>query len=216
MNAGDAAVQIVALVFAVSCHEAAHAWTAWRGGDPTARYLGRVTLNPLKHLDPMGSLIVPLALYLLGSPVMFGWAKPVPVVPGNLRRYPLDHLAVDVAGIAVNAALAVLSAVLLRVVFEAGAAMDLGGLRFALEPLAGLLVASMSVNLVLAVFNSLPIPPLDGGHVAMLLARGRLYRMLAAMEPYGIILLLVLVSTNAIDSLYGLAIKPLVALAVGA
>ncbi len=191
------AIELAALLLAVSLHESAHGWVAWRCGDPTARDAGRISLNPLRHLDPVGSLLVPLALAVAGAPV-FGWARPVPVVLARTREPRRAQLLVSAAGPASNLALASASGAvfsLLRPTLEAG------GASLWLEVAARFLLSSVAVNLVLAVFNLLPVPPLDGfGVLESALPRTWAARAMR-LRRYGMPLLLVLLFTGAFDHL---------------
>lgn len=167
--------QLVVFLFAISVHESAHAWTASRCGDPTARMLGRVTLNPIRHIDPIGTIVLPLVAAISGVPVL-GWAKPTPVDPRNFRNPVMDDILVSVAGPVSNFIVATGALLLLGILsFSSPAAHELiAGLRFgvhaggpdsALIPIAILLYELMLINIVLAVFNLIPVPPLDGSHV---------------------------------------------------
>lgn len=175
------------LLFSVVVHEVAHAWQALREGDTTARDLGRITLNPLPHLDPVGSLLVPLLLYFLPGDFLFGWAKPVPVNPRNYRNYRAGDIRVSLAGIVSNLCLVVLFALMLATLTA------LQGIPFFNGPI-GVNIALMAtygvfINLILAYFNLIPIPPLDGSHVLKHLlppAAGARYR---EMGRYGVTLL---------------------------
>jgi Zn-dependent protease len=151
------------LLVSVVLHEVAHGWMALRQGDDTALRAGRLTLNPVPHIDPIGSIVVPMALLLMPGGVLFGWAKPVPVDPRNFREYRRGDILVSLAGVAVNVALAVLCVGLMV------AAVWLARLAPGLEPVPAVLyrMAGLGVilNLILAIFNLVPLPPLDGSHV---------------------------------------------------
>lgn len=150
--------QIIVFLFAICVHESAHAWMAWRLGDPTARMLGRVTLNPLRHIDPVGTVLLPVIALLYHFP-MIGWAKPTPVDPRNFKNPVRDDILTSVAGPASNFLIAIVSIIALRLL-----AMGARG-SVVMEPLAILLWFSMAINVLLGVFNLIPIPPLDGSHV---------------------------------------------------
>lgn len=162
--------QMIAFLFAISVHESAHAWTASRRGDPTARMLGRVSLNPIRHIDPIGTILLPVVAAVSGFTIL-GWAKPTPVDPRNFRNPVLDDILTSVAGPVSNFIVATGALILLWIISlisETGRALVHGAARGTgsiLEPLVHLLVISMLINVVLAVFNLIPVPPLDGSHV---------------------------------------------------
>jgi len=166
------AFQMIAFLFAISVHESAHAWTASRCGDPTARMLGRISLNPIRHIDPVGTIVLPIVAALTNFPVI-GWAKPTPVDPRNFRNHVLDDILTAVAGpvsnfVVATAALLVLGGISLSsptarlIVLSAAGGFSSNSTLF---PLAKLLYDLMLINVVLAVFNLIPVPPLDGSHV---------------------------------------------------
>jgi len=208
-------IQLLAFAIAISVHESAHGWVAERLGDPTARWLGRITLNPIKHVDLIGTIIFPLMLALLGAPII-GWAKPVPFVTRNLRNQRRDPALVGLAGPAANILVAV-GVVLVLVVLKAVMpsfrellnAMIMSGAQGAsgiAAPLIYLLFSLAMVNLVLAVFNLIPIPPLDGSHVVGALLPPRLHWQWVQLERYGFLLLFALLWTGFL----GIIFKPFV------
>lgn len=178
------AVMLVPALLAIMLHEVSHGYVAERFGDPTARLLGRLNLNPFKHLDPIGTI----AVFIFG----FGWAKPVPVNPGNFRRPRKDMIWVAMAGPATNLMLAIVSALLLRIL----GLFDLGsGGMFAqmLIPLQMMVAFSLYINVLLAVFNLIPVPPLDGGRILMGFVPEVYAALLSRLEPFGLILIVLLV-----------------------
>lgn len=187
------ALLLPVLLFSIVIHEVAHAWVARREGDPTAERLGRITLNPLSHLDPVGSFVVPLALYLLPGGVIFGWAKPVPVNPANYREPVAGDIRVSLAGIVSNLLLALVFTILLAVLFRVGASQDPVGTSATLDGLGRMLRFGILLNLVLAIFNLIPIPPLDGSHVvAHMLPAGARERY-REFGRYGILLIMAVI-----------------------
>lgn len=192
------AIAFIVLLFALTVHESAHAWTADRLGDPTARLLGRVSLNPIVHADPIGTILFPLLAMVANIPLI-GWAKPVPVNPRQLGHPRGDYVLVAAAGPASNLLLAVAAAMLLRL--WPVSPVTLGEPNVTV-PIATLLSNAMYINVLLAVFNLIPIPPLDGGNVLSgLLPRHIAYHYDSFVRPYGFILLYVLMLTGALDDI---------------
>jgi Zn-dependent protease len=178
----DVSVWVLPLVIAITFHEAAHGFVAHHFGDNTAWELGRVSFNPLRHIDPFGTLVLPAVLLLSHSPFLFGYAKPVPVNFRALRNPRIDMVWVALAGPATNIVLALLAAL----AFHGLGLIPASAARWVADNLKNALV----INVVLAIFNMLPIPPLDGGRVAVGLLPDMLARPLSRLEPYGMLILL--------------------------
>ncbi|MBL8510296.1 MAG: site-2 protease family protein, partial [Betaproteobacteria bacterium] len=193
-------VYAIPTILAITLHEAAHAYVARWCGDHTAYMLGRITLNPLKHIDPIWTVLVPLGLLLVGSPFIFGAAKPVPVNFGALRHPKRDMIWVAAAGPAANLIMAILWALTAKIALTLPPS---GPSEF----LALMGIAGIFVNLLLMLFNLLPILPLDGGRIVAGLLPGRLSYSYSRLEPYGMIILIALLVINAntglLDSLLG-------------
>jgi Zn-dependent protease len=185
-------VLFVVLILSLSFHEAAHAWTADKLGDPTARHLGRLTLNPLSHIDWIGTVLFPLIAIFSGLPLL-GWAKPVPVNPHNLRAPRRDFAIVALAGPVSNIILAVGAATILKTLMAA----DMAPLSLGIMVLA----RTVSLNVLLAVFNLLPVPPLDGGNVLKGLVPEGVARALDALAPFGFLILYALMFSGVLGSL---------------
>ncbi len=189
MNDADlvykATTWVIPVLLAITLHEAAHAYAAWRLGDDTAYRQGRVTFNPLKHVDPFGTVLLPAMLLFARAPFLFGWAKPVPVIFARLRRPRRDMVLVAAAGPATNLMLATISAVLFRALWM----LPEPAVQWSAQTLSNAIV----LNLVLAVFNMLPLPPLDGGRVAVGLLPGFLGRPLAGLERNGMLILIAII-----------------------
>ena len=190
------AIFALPVVLAITLHEAAHGYVAKQYGDLTAYAQGRVTLNPLRHIDPMGTIIVPLLLLAVSSPYLFGWAKPVPVNFGNLRHPKRDMLWVAAAGPGAN----LLMAFLWALVFKLGLAIPESNFS---EPMLLMGQAGILINVILLVLNLLPLPPLDGGRIAVSLLPQRIAYRFAQIEPYGFIILLVLLFTGVLGAVIG-------------
>ena len=194
-------IAFAVLLFSLTFHEMAHAWTADRLGDPTARLLGRVSFNPIVHADPIGTVLFPLLAIIGGVPII-GWAKPVPVVVSRLRRQRRDYVLVAAAGPASNLVLAVVAAVVLAMLPVSPVVLDEPNVS---APIATFLSLAVRLNILLAVFNMLPIPPLDGGNVLSGLLPHRFATMLDQVRPYGFLLLYALLFT---DGFYYLVFWP--------
>jgi Zn-dependent protease len=195
------AIYAIPVVFAITLHEAAHGYVAKHFGDLTAQQAGRITLNPLKHIDPMGTVIVPVALLFmskaLGTPgFLFGWAKPVPVNFANLRRPKQDMLWVAAAGPGINFAMALLWAFVFKAVTIAP------DNNYSL-PLKLMSEAGIHINAVLMILNLLPVPPLDGGRIAVSLLPYAIANRFAAIEPYGLFIILALLFTGMLSTIMG-------------
>lgn len=189
-------VWLLPVIFAITVHEVAHGWIAKKYGDKTAWMLGRLTLNPLKHIDPVGTLIVPGILLLSGTGFIFGWAKPVPVDARNFKNPRHDMAIVALAGPAANLLMAVGWALLARL----GVALNI---EFVSMPLIYSGIAGISINLVLALINLLPIPPLDGSRVVTGILPNRWAWRYNQLERYGFIILLLLLFSGGLGVILG-------------
>jgi Zn-dependent protease len=184
MQGIDAIFFIAVLLLSVIIHEISHGYAALYFGDQTAKQAGRLTMNPIKHLDPIGSVLVPLFLVLSGAGIIFGWAKPVPFNPFNLRDQKKGTLAVASAGILANLFIAAVFSLLIRL----SIAYDFGGAAFL--SITSIIVL---VNLILAIFNLIPIPPLDGSKILFTLLPPRFYNLQFLMERFAIFILLIFI-----------------------
>jgi Zn-dependent protease len=182
---------LVILILSLSFHEAAHAWSAYRLGDPTARMLGRLTLNPLAHIDWIGTVLFPLIAMTTGFPLI-GWAKPVPVNMRNLRAPRRDFAIVAAAGPISNLVLAAAFAAIFFLIYPGGAT------AFTIGPVGDILRRAILTNVFLAAFNLIPIPPLDGGNVAIGLLPTPIAGLLVQLRPWGFLLLYALMFTGVL------------------
>ena len=187
------AVYALPVVFAITLHEAAHGYVAKHFGDTTAYMLGRVSMNPLRHIDPIGTVLIPLLTLFLGG-ILFGWAKPVPVNFNHLRNPKKDMLWVALAGPGANLAMALGWAVVMKL------GNMMAGNPFSL-PMALMGMAGININVVLMVLNLLPLLPLDGGRIAVSLLPNRLAYRYSLLEPYGMILLVVLLFSGVLGAI---------------
>ena len=178
-------IMLVPALMAITCHEVSHGFIADKFGDNTARSLGRLTLNPIKHLDIFGTLMI----FIVG----IGWAKPVPVNYNNLHRPKRDMMWVAAAGPITNFILAAISAMALRAITAFSYGSSLPAYQMLAEPVTMMLAFSVYINLLLAIFNLIPMPPLDGGRVAVGLLPHRQSMAFSRIEPYGMIIIIVLV-----------------------
>jgi Zn-dependent protease len=196
-------IMLMPALLAVTFHEVAHGYVADRFGDPTARLLGRLTLNPLKHLDPIGTL----ALIVF----KFGWARPVPVNSRNLRNPKKDMIWVALAGPVTNLCLAVLSALLMRLLLQLQNSTMVGELSNIIEPLTLMAAFSLYINVILGLFNLIPIPPLDGGRILSAILPDRFTDLFNRLEYFGFIIILFVIFYTP---LWSKILQPLVALCV--
>lgn len=201
------AVYALPVLFGITLHEAAHGYVARMFGDPTAWQAGRISLNPIRHIDPMGTIVVPLVLLfstklLGGAGLLFGWAKPVPVDWSRLRRPKQDMLWVALAGPGSNLVMAIIWAISLRLMVEVGVAHSNADFWVRMA------IAGVQVNLILMALNLVPLPPLDGGRIVFSLLPARMAWQYSRIEPYGLVILIVLMFTGVL----WVILRPLLAL----
>ena len=209
INVGELIIYMVVLLFAISAHECAHAWMSNRFGDDTARLLGRITLNPAKHTDPVGTLLIPIAGFIfssLGGPFgaipLIGWGKPTPVNPLRWRNKNVANVMVSIAGILANLSIAIVTFVVFKIaqyshVFGEGAA-----LASVAEPVGMLLSFSLFMNVSLAIFNLLPFPPLDGSKILYTVLPASAQPVLEILERFGFIFLLIIIKIGVLDAIF--------------
>ncbi|HEY4423762.1 MAG TPA: site-2 protease family protein [Pyrinomonadaceae bacterium] len=199
-------IYMVVLLLAISAHEAAHAWMSWKFGDDTARLLGRVTLNPVAHIDPIGTLLIPIVGFIFGAvggPVasipLIGWGKPTPVNPLRWRNKDLANVMVSIAGILANLILATIAFIILKVILMTGGGAQLP--ESLQEPVGILLRDMLIMNISLAVFNLLPFPPLDGSKVLDTFLPASLRPVMEIFEQYGFIILMLLIYMGVLNAI---------------
>jgi Zn-dependent protease len=186
-------ISIIPVLLAITVHEAAHGYAAKHFGDKTAYFLGRITLNPIKHIDPIGTVVIPGMLLLLSAPFLFGWAKPVPVNFSNLNNPKKDMMWVALAGPASNLVMAIIWAIILGLFKSSGASYALF--------IIGMAQVGIMINLVLMLLNLLPIPPLDGGRMAVSLLPSPWSYKLASLERYGMFILIFLIVSGLLSAI---------------
>lgn len=184
------AIFALPVLFAITVHEVAHGWMAKKLGDPTAMMMGRLTLNPIKHIDPIGTILVPILLSMMGG-FLFGWAKPVPVTWENLKNPKRDMALVAIAGPAANLVMALLWALIIKIGFLISGTFD-----WLASPMIAMGQAGILINILLMVLNLLPLPPLDGGRVVTGLLPGPIAWKFSRIEPYGFFILLGLLAVG--------------------
>jgi Zn-dependent protease len=198
---------IVPALFGIICHEVAHGWAAWKMGDPTAKHLGRLTLNPIRHIDPMGLGV--FAFTALFAPFAIGWAKPVPVQSRYFRRPREGMMLVAAAGPLANFLVAIICAFIVKLTINLSQS-GIGSGTFALWAINQSALTGVMINCVLAWFNLMPVPPLDGGHILGGLLPDKLARSYERLAPYGMIIVLLLLATDFFgnaDTLFSLLLK---------
>ncbi len=208
-------IQIISLLFAVTVHEVAHGYVAYIMGDNTAKLAGRLTFNPIKHLDVIGSFFLPLILALVGSPFVFGYAKPVPVNFAHIRHFKKGVIFVSSAGIAANLCLAAMAGFFFQMLSMLEPLQNSFIFKPFVEDLFYLLLYSVIINLALAIFNMIPVPPLDGSRIVSMFLPDNLRRQYARIERFGMVIIFALLMTNALSKIILFFLNPLSSFLLG-
>jgi len=208
-------LMMIPLIFSVTVHEVAHGYVAYRMGDHTAKLAGRLTLNPLKHLDFVGSFLLPAILKFMGSPIIFGYAKPVPVNFANLKNYRTGTILVSSAGVLSNLAVAIISGALFQLLTQDGNAFYNPLTASTISDINYMLYYSVIINCVLAVFNLIPIPPLDGSRILGMFLPKAMRIQYARMERFGMAIIIFLLLTGLIQKIIRYFTVPLVGFLLG-
>jgi len=201
-------ISLFVVLFAITIHEASHGWAAYKMGDPTAYAMGRVTLNPIAHIDPVGTILLPLILVVMGAPP-FGWAKPVPVNPMNLRDPRRDNLIISAAGPLSNFSVAFIALLGIKLfkIINPTFFYTYRGLSGPAQGIFMILYLTVIINVILAVFNLIPIPPLDGSGILMGLISDEAAEKYEQIRPYGFFILLILIMTGFIGKILGVIVR---------
>jgi len=209
MNILTAILSLFVVLFAITVHEASHGWAALKMGDPTAYHLGRITLNPLRHIDPFGTILLPLLLIVMGAPP-FGWAKPIPVNPLNLRNPRRDNLLISASGPLSNLMVAFVAFMGIQGIRLLSPQLFLargGGMFNLLSGLFLILYYTVLINVILAIFNLIPIPPLDGSGVLAGMLSDEAAQKYDLIRPYGFFILVLLIMTGIIGRILGVILR---------
>jgi Zn-dependent protease len=209
LNVGELIIYMVVLLFAISAHECAHAWMSNRFGDDTARLLGRITLNPVAHTDPIGTLLIPIVGFIFasvggafGAIPLIGWGKPTPVNPLRWRNKNVANVMVSIAGILANITIAICTLVIIKIVQFTNLLGAGGALSSVSEPVGMLLSFSLFMNAGLAVFNLLPIPPLDGSKILYTFLPASMNSTLETLERFSFIILIIVIKLGVLSIIF--------------